>query len=76
MNKTGKTEASYRLREYKDGTMSAITFTRWYRSFGKCNLQYFHRNGEIFTQSRFRAWLKKYGLNVRDEVVEKLPKSI
>lgn len=68
--------AQYEIITLSDGTVFAKTLVRWSRSFGKCNRQDFHRCGEIFTQSSFRAWCKKHGVTPKNEDIEKIPKKV
>lgn len=71
-----KTEASYQIHEYEDGTCSAKTTTQWSRLIKKADLRTYYRNGEIYTQSKLRAWGKKYGLKIPESDISRLPKSV
>lgn len=68
--------AEYTIKTTADGIIYAQTIVSWSRKFGKCKRQDFHRCGEIFTQSRFRAWCKKYDIKIDEEDVQKLPKKV
>ena len=77
--------AKYQLVEYQYNASGASrvmakTSTSWTRELGNCNTQTFHRSGDIYTQARFKAWLKKYQpymtVDQREEEVEKLPKKV
>lgn len=69
-------QARYEIREFADGTKYVYTVVTWSRSFGKCNLCYFSKDGQIETQGRFKYWLKKNGLKLIDEEIEQLPKKV
>lgn len=74
---------TFEIIEYRDDMDNveivrkmAKTQVRWSRSFGRCNLQYFSKSGEIYTRARFRAWLKKYrpydDLSIADQLPTKV----
>ena len=58
----------------------AETTVSWDRVFGRCDRRTFHKSGTIYTQSRLRAWLKKYQPYIADDekeaMVSLLPKSV
>ena len=56
------------------------TEVSWGRTFGRCDHRIFYRSGEIYTQARFRAWLKKnlpyMPAKMRETEVAKLLKKV
>lgn len=76
MGRTSSTSATYEIVVKVDGVIVAETHTSWDRSFGKCNRQTFHKNGEIFTRGRLRAWAKKYKLTIPEEIIAKFPTKV
>jgi hypothetical protein len=54
---------------------TSVTWQKKNWSSSKSNC--FHegqRSGTIYTQARFKSWLKKYGLPLKEEEISSLPK--
>lgn len=71
-------EAIYTMRTDGEGNYWVDTSVRWsvkdWR--GKNMTHSGQRSGTIYTQSRFKAWLKKYNLKIKQDEISLLPKSI
>lgn len=73
------TTASYKVKSNPEGTDFWVeTFTRWSKKDwrGKNMTHSGSRSGTIYTQSRFKAWLRKYSLPIIESEVALLPKTV
>lgn len=71
--RTFETEATYTIH-ISDAGNFVETRTEWERYTGKNNFYTMSRVGNIFTRSRFKSWLKKYNLPIKELEVELIPK--